>query len=112
MRRSAGVSSWTRVTSRPSAPSPWRTGFQPSEGVARDEVDGAVLGVGLLPELDHPLAEGTVAQPGLGDDAPAERLRDPVGGHLALSQGAVGEVPQRALPGDRFVDDDHVADGT
>ena len=37
-------------------------------------------------------------------DVPAGRLRDEVGGHLAMGEGAVGEVPEWRLAGDRLVD--------
>jgi hypothetical protein len=68
------------------------------------ERDRRLLLVRLLPALHHARAVRPVAQPGLGDDVPAQRLRDDVRRELAVGEGAVREVPERPLPRDGLVD--------
>ena len=63
----------------------------------RDEVDIAIR---VDPLLDHPLAEGAVAQHGRRHETPAGRLGDEERGDLALRERPLGEVEERAL-GDR-----------
>jgi hypothetical protein len=78
--------------------------------VRRDQVHGVLGGVLLLPELQHSFAHRTIAQPGVRHDVPAEGLRDQIGGHLPVSQGAVVKVPQWTFARYRLLDDQHVAD--
>ena len=93
----------------PSTPS--KTWHQPSgtasTGTIRDRLDALVR---LLPQLHHALAVRPVAEPGLRDDVPAQRLGDDVRRHLAPGEGVVGEVPERPLPRDRLVDDPDAVD--
>jgi len=66
----------------------------------RHQVD---VRVGLHPQLHHAGPVGAVAVHGGRHDVPAHRLRHRVRGDLAPGQGAVREVPQRALARHRLV---------
>ena len=75
-----------------------------------DQRHGLLVGVDVLPDLQHPAAVRPLAEPGRRDDVPAGGLGDGVRRDLAVGEGAVGEVPQRPLPGDRLVDHLHPVD--
>ncbi len=70
-----------------------------------EDIDRRLLGIGLDPGLEAARSQrGIVAPDGHGDELPAQSSVDDVGGHLAPSQRARGEVPQWALAPAGLVD--------
>jgi hypothetical protein len=86
------------------APAAIRHGFR------RHQVDRALVGVEVLPQLHHANTHWSVAQPRAGNNVPAERFGDEVGSGFAAGKVAVGKIPQRLLSGDGFVDNRHAVD--
>src|SRR3972149_4850599 len=74
-------------------------------GAGAERLDEVHLRVRLDPLLGHPGTQGAgLAERGRRNHVPSGGLRDEVCGHLAVGERAVGEVPQRPLPGDGLVD--------
>src|ERR1035437_6709227 len=72
--------------------------------VGRDQLAHVHGLVHFHPELNHPLAERTVAHSRRRDQVPAARFRQQVCSDFATGQGSVWEVVERLLASDRLVD--------
>ena len=112
IRRSAAVSSWTSET-----PRSWLVDavedVQPARRAPRPRGTRSTAtcsSSGSCQTCTMPGPVRAVAQEGVRDDVPAQRLRDDVRRDLAGGQRAVGEVPERPLPRDRLVDDADAVD--
>ena len=72
-------------------------------GGVLDQGEEMLLEVGVHEELERSLSVGAVPLDGQGDEPPAQRLGEEIGGDLALVEPG-GKVPERPLAALRLVD--------